>query len=130
MAAGGVPGRAEIDETQEQRREELAGRLNDTRPGSYVLWQPPGGELPKGEPDDSEWVRRIVLTASKLASGRSGEARLPARLMLGKIKDEGGYASVTGALGRHWTEISGRLQGSFYLDSRGLNRFTLSPGDV
>src|SRR4051812_35433549 len=90
----------EIDEAQQTRRDELGQRLNDTRPGAYVLWQPPGGDLPDGEPDDSEWVRRIVLTASKLASGRGGEARLPARLMLGKIKDEGGYASVTGALGR------------------------------
>jgi hypothetical protein len=44
--------------------------------------------------------------------------------MLGKVRDEGGYASVTGGLGRHWTVIAQRLQGSFYLDSRGLNRFT------
>jgi hypothetical protein len=69
-------------------------------------------------------VRRIVLAASKLASGRGGEARLPVKLALGKVRDEGGYASVTGGLGRYWTDISTRLQGSFYLDSRGLNRFT------
>jgi hypothetical protein len=69
-------------------------------------------------------VRRVVLTASKLASGRSGEVRLPVRLALGKVRQEGGHASVTGGLGRHWTEISSRLDGSFYLDSRGLNRFT------
>ena len=114
----------ELDETQQRRRDELAERLDSTRPGSYVLWQPPGATLPDGEPGESEWVRRIVLTASKLASGRVGEARLPAKLMLGKMRDEGGYASVTGALGRHWTNISNRLSGSFYLDSRGLNRFT------
>ena len=114
----------ETDEATRIRREELAQRLDATRPGSYLLWQPPRAELPDGEPYESEWVRRVVLTASKLASGRVGEARLPAKLMLGKLRDEGGYASVTGALGRHWTEISGRLQGSFYLDSRGLNRFT------
>jgi hypothetical protein len=114
----------DIDQAQQQRRDELAHRLDSTRPGSYVLWQPPGATLPDGEPDESEWVRRVVLTASKLASGRVGEARLPAKLMLGKLRDEGGYASVTGALGRHWTSISNRLQGSFYLDSRGLTRFT------
>jgi hypothetical protein len=50
--------------------------------------------------------------------------RLPVRLALGKVRQEGGHASVTGGLGRHWTDISGRLEGSFYLDSRGLNRFT------
>jgi hypothetical protein len=114
----------ELDDAQQQRRDELAQRLDSTRPGSYVLWQPPGATLPDGEPYESEWVRRVVLTASKLASGRVGEARLPAKLLLGKMRDEGGYASVTGALGRHWTNISQRLAGSFYLDSRGLNRFT------
>jgi hypothetical protein len=45
-------------------------------------------------------------------------------MALGKVREEGGHASVTGGLGRHWTEISGRLNGSYYLDSRGLNRFT------
>jgi hypothetical protein len=89
-----------------------------------MLWAPPGGELPSEEPELSEWVRRAVLGASRLASGRTGEVRLPVKLMLGKIRDEGGYASVTGGLGRHWTVIAQRLQGSFYLDSRALNRFT------
>ncbi|HEY7465255.1 MAG TPA: hypothetical protein VIB47_01025 [Dehalococcoidia bacterium] len=107
-----------------QRCDDLSSRLNETRPGSYLLWQPPGGQLPGGEPEESEWVRRVVLTASKLASGRSGEVRLPVRLALGKVRQEGGHASVTGGLGRYWTEISSRLDGSFYLDSRGLNRFT------
>jgi hypothetical protein len=65
-----------------------------------------------------------VLAASKLASGRGGEVRLPVRLALGKVREEGGHASVTGGLGRHWTDISERLNGSFFLDSRGLHRFT------
>jgi hypothetical protein len=107
-----------------RRCDELAARLDESRPGSYLLWQPPGADLPDGEPEESEWVRRVVLAASKLASGRGGEVRLPVRLALGKVRQEGGHASVTGGLGRHWTEISDRLDGSFYLDSRGLNRFT------
>jgi hypothetical protein len=115
-----------FEASQEWRRRtaELAKRLDDSRPGSYLLWVPPGGELPDGEPDESEWVRRIVLAASKLASGRVGEARLPVRLALGKVRDEGGYASVTGGLGRHWTSIAEKLSGSYFLDSRGLKRFT------
>lgn len=108
-----------------ERTGELEARLDGARPGSYLLWVPPGGELPQGEPEESEWVRRVVLAASRLASGRSGEARLPVKLGLGKVRDEGGYASVTGGLGRHWSDISQRLEGSYYLDSRGLNRFTL-----
>ena len=114
----------EAPEEWRQRCEELSARLDQTRPGAYLLWQPPGGDLPDGEPEESEWVRRVVLTASKLASGRGGEVRLPVRLALGKVRQEGGHASVTGGLGRHWTDISTRLDGSFYLDSRGLNRFT------
>jgi hypothetical protein len=114
----------EGDDVWRERCAELEERLDDTRPGSYLLWQPKGGSLPDGEPEESEWVRRVVLTASKLASGRGGEVRLPVRLGLGKVRDEGGYASVTGGLGRHWPDISQRLQGSVYLDSRGLNRFT------
>jgi len=131
-AAGSEDGRVavvvaelcEADEAWRQRVAELEQRLDQSRPGSYLLWVPPGAELPAEEPAESEWVRRIVLAASKLASGRSGEARLPVKLALGKVRDEGGYASVTGGLGRYWTDISTRLQGSFYLDSRGLNRFT------
>ena len=114
----------ESDDAWRERCAELEARLDDTRPGAYLLWVPKGGALPDGEPDESEWVRRVVLTASKLASGRGGEVRLPVRLGLGKVRDEGGYASVTGGLGRHWPDISQRLEGSYYLDSRGLNRFT------
>lgn len=114
----------EPDDAWLQRCAELEARLDDTRPGAYLLWQPPGGSLPDGEPEESEWARRVVLTASKLASGRDGEVRLPVRMGIGKVRDEGGYASVTGGLGRHWPDISHRLTGSFYLDSRGLNRFT------
>ncbi|HLF71839.1 MAG TPA: hypothetical protein VI759_06780 [Dehalococcoidia bacterium] len=115
---------SEGDAAWDERRAALCSRLDEARPGAYLLWVPPGADLPEGEPDESEWVRRVVLAASKIASGRSTEVRLPVRLMLGKVREEGGYASVTGGLGRHWTDISSRTNGSFYLDSRGLNRFT------
>lgn len=102
----------------------LEARLDAAHPGSYLLWVPPAAELPADEPRESEWTDRVVQTAARLASGRSGEVRLPVRLALGKVRDEGGYASVTGGLGRYWTDISGRLQGSYFLDSRGLHRLT------
>jgi hypothetical protein len=114
----------EADEGWLARCAELEERLDQTRPGSYLLWVPPGGRLPDGEPDESEWVRRIVLGASKLASGRNGEARLPVKMAIGKVREEGGYASVTGGLARHWPDISHRLTGSYYLDSRGIHRLS------
>jgi hypothetical protein len=108
----------------EERRRELEARLDETRPGSYLLWVPPGGALPEGEPDESEWVRRVVLAASKLASGRAGEVRLPVKLTLAKVRDEGGYASVTGGLARYWTTVTEKVDGTYYLDSSRLCRLT------
>src|SRR5947207_2894534 len=47
----------------EERVRELEQRLDGARPGSYLLWVPPGGVLPEEEPGESEWVRRTVIGA-------------------------------------------------------------------
>jgi hypothetical protein len=114
----------ETDEPWQERRATLEQRLDETRPGSYLLWVPPGASLPAEEPEESEWVRRVVLGASKLASGRDGEVRLPAKLVLAKTRDEGGYASVLGGLSRHWTKITDLVNGTFYVDSKSITRLT------
>jgi hypothetical protein len=108
----------------EERCRELEQRLDEARPGSYLLWVPPGGKLPAEEPDESEWVRRVVLAASRLASGRKGEVRLPVKMVLAKVRDEGGYANVIGGLSRYWTTVTEKVDGTFYLDSQGLKRLT------
>ncbi len=126
------PGRVDIvcqhlsegHERWDERRAAIEQRLDGSRPGSYLLWVPPGARLPEQEPDESEWVRLVVLGASKLASGRKGEARLPVKLTLAKMRDEGGYASVVGGLSRHWTNITDHVRGTFYVDSRSLYRLT------
>jgi hypothetical protein len=59
-----------------------------------------------------------------LASGRTGEIRLVSKLTLAKIRDEGGYANVAGGLGRHWTAITDRVNGTFYVDSTQIKRLT------
>jgi hypothetical protein len=110
----------------EERCRELEARLDETRPGSYLLWVPPGGRLPGEEPEESEWVRRVVLGASRLASGRKGEARLTVKMVLAKVRDEGGYANVLGGLARHWTTVTAKVNGTFYVDSQGLKRLTRS----
>ncbi len=107
-----------------ERRHQLEVRLDGARPGSFLLWVPPGGRLPAEEPDESEWVRRVVLAASRLASGRKGETRLPVKMVLAKIRDEGGYANVLGGLSRHWTTVTEKVNGTFYLDSKALTRLT------
>lgn len=108
----------------DERRAELESRLDEGRPGSYVLWVPPGGKLPGEEPEESEWVRRVILAASRLASGRKGEARLPVKMVLAKVRDEGGYANVVGGLARHWTTVTAKVNGTFYVDSGPLKRLT------
>ncbi|HXH22864.1 MAG TPA: hypothetical protein VNN10_12630 [Dehalococcoidia bacterium] len=115
---------SEASEAWERRCRELEARLDEARPGSYLLWVPPGARLPAEEPEESEWVRRVVLGASRLASGRKGEARLPVKMVLAKVRDEGGYANVIGGLGRHWTTVTEKVNGTFYLDSRNLHRLT------
>jgi hypothetical protein len=115
---------SEAPEAWDARCRELEGRLDESRPGSYLLWVPPGGTLPAEEPEESEWVRRVVLAASRLASGRKGEARLPLKMVLAKVRDEGGYANVLGGLSRHWTIVTEKVNGTFYLDSKGLKRLT------
>src|SRR3989304_3939282 len=62
-----------------ERRAVLEQRLDESRPGTYLLWAPPGGVLPADEPEQSEWVGRGVLAAARPASGRKGGARLPAQ---------------------------------------------------
>lgn len=128
-AAGGSIGivadhLAEPNEAWDARRHELEVRLDGARPGSYILWAPPGGKLPTEEPDESEWVRRVVLGASRLASGRKGEARFPVKMMLAKVRDEGGYANVLGGLSRHWTTVTQKVNGTYYVDSTALKRLT------
>jgi hypothetical protein len=114
----------EPDTATDERAGALQTRLDEARPGSYLLWVPPGGRLPAEEPDESEWVRRVVLAASRLASGRKGEVRLPVKMVLAKVRDEGGYANVLGGLGRHWTTVTDKVNGTFYLDSQPLKRLT------
>src|SRR3970282_825860 len=37
---------SEPDDAWLNRCEELSARLDESRPGSYLLWQPPGADLP------------------------------------------------------------------------------------
>lgn len=115
---------SEPSESWDARCRELEARLDEARPGSYLLWTPPGGKLPREEPEESEWVRRVVLAASRLASGRKGEIRVPVKMVLAKVRDEGGYANVIGGLSRYWTTVTEKVNGTYYLDSQALKRLT------
>ena len=90
----------------EQRCRELETRLDETRPGSYVLWVPPGGSCRRTSPTSRSgsgawfWRRRVWRR------GDRARCACRSRWCWRKVRDEGGYANVVGGLSRHWTAIT------------------------
>ena len=110
---------APADEAREMMVERLSGGLVR---GPHLLWVPPAAAVPTGEPDASDFVQRVQQAAGPLQPGARGEVMLPVQLQLAKIRDEGGYASVTGALSRWWTLITERVDGTFYVNANRMRR--------
>jgi len=112
------------DPAWEARRGALEERLSSEVRGAVLLWVPPGGRLPSGEPWESDFVLRFKVVASPLPPGGRGEMELPVELRLAKTGDEGAFVSVVGGLSHHWTTISEGVQGAYYMDSTKLHRLT------
>lgn len=110
---------AAADEAREMMEERLSGGLVR---GPHLLWVPPGAVVPSREPDASDFVQRVQQAAGPLQPGDRGEVMLPVELQLGKIRDEGGYAQVTGVLSRWWTLITERVDGTFYVNANRMRR--------
>ncbi|HXF52372.1 MAG TPA: hypothetical protein VNM43_11905 [Dehalococcoidia bacterium] len=115
----------EEDDDWIARREEMAERIRASLRGSYLLWMPPGADLPSEEPAATDFVRRVSVAGAPLAPGARLEVELPARVRLAKTREEGGYASVVGGLGRYWTAITERVSGTFVLDTTAIKRAPL-----
>ena len=98
--------------------------------GGYVLWVPPGGELPADEPQRSELRLRVSNGLKGLAPGERRELRLPVRLYLAKIQDSGAYVSVSGGLSSVWTDMSTGVEGAFHLDSLAIHRLPEEQAEV
>lgn len=115
----------EEDPGWNERQMEMAERVRASLRGPYLLWMPPGADLPSEEPAATDFVRRISVAGAPLAPGARTEVELPAKVRLAKTRDEGGYASVVGGLGRYWTAITERLSGTFLLDTTAIKRAPL-----
>lgn len=108
--------------------ESLAGLIEDElgatpmAGGSYVIWVPPGGELPDVEPRQSELRLAIARGLMGLGQGERREVRLPVSLMLAKVDVDGAYVSVSGPLASEWTTLSEGIGGAYHLDGRVLRR--------
>jgi hypothetical protein len=114
---------AETDAAAEDARQMMEERLSGGLVrGPHVLWVPPSAAVPSEEPDASDFVQRVQQAAAPLQPGGRGEVALPVQLQLGKLRDEGGYASVTGALSRWWTLITERVDGTFYVNANRMRR--------
>ncbi len=90
--------------------------------GAYVLWAPPGADLPGDEPALSAFALRVRETAERLAPGERGEVEFPVVLTLRKLEDDGGYINVLGGMSHLWAEFTGRVSGVYRLDSLAVHR--------
>lgn len=90
--------------------------------GPYIIWVPPRGAVPADEPKASDFVMRVQLAAAPMLPGSRNEIDLPVKIQLAKMREEGGYASVIGGLGRFWTLITERVTGTFHVNSAALRR--------
>lgn len=106
--------------------EQLAGALEN---GSYVLWLPPGAELPLEEPDRSDFVFRLKMRAAGLQAGESIELKIPVPIAVQKQDAEGSYAQVVGGLSPIWSWFTERIRGVYNVDARALTRLPEAPDE-
>ena len=115
----------EEEATWEERLRSLAERLDATgTEGSFLLWVPPRADVPAEEPKASDFVLRVQMAATPLPPGGRTEVTFPVTIKMGKMRDEGGYASVVGGLSRWWTRITENVQGTYHVDSSALHRLS------
>ena len=91
-------------------------------PAPVAVWTPAGAELPAGEPAASEFVEHVRQAATRLGPQERSHVRLPVTLFLRKTAETGSVVSATGGLNPHWARFTGRVNGSFDLDSTRLHR--------
>jgi hypothetical protein len=113
----------ESDPAAEEARALMEERLSaGLVRGPFLLWVPPRASVPVDEPSASDFVQRVQQAAAPLQSGTRAEVTLPVPVQLAKMRDEGGYASVIGGLGRWWTLITERVNGTFHVNSSRIRR--------
>ena len=111
------------DAAAEDARIAMEERLSEGNVrGPFLLWVPPRASVPAEEPAASDFVMRAQMACAPMQAGARNEIDLPVNVQLAKMRDEGGYASVIGGLGRFWTMITERLNGTFHLNSSAIHR--------
>jgi len=113
----------ESDAPAEDARQLMEERLTagNVR-GPYVVWVPPHASVPSQEPAASDFVMRTQLAAAPMQPGTRNEINLPVKIQIAKLRDEGGYANVSGGLSRFWTQITERVDGTFSVNAMRIRR--------
>jgi hypothetical protein len=106
----------------------LEARIGGSLTGGFILWAPPGAELPAREPTRSDFITRVEAVAADLGPGARAEVRFPITLYLRKSDEEGGYLTARGGLAPHWARFTGRVFGHYQLDSTELHRLPAADG--
>ncbi|HEY8490016.1 MAG TPA: hypothetical protein VIO14_03390 [Dehalococcoidia bacterium] len=111
-----------------EHRRRLQDQLAASLEGGYVLWLPPGADLPQDEVDAADFVRRVERDARALAPGQRRAVSFPVTLGLRQVEDGGAYMNVVGGLARHWARFTDQIWGVYQLDSSALHR--IPEGDL
>jgi hypothetical protein len=104
----------------EQRRSSLEAALAPTLSQPAAIWAPYGAELPS-EPQDINNLAEAARLA--IASGEeAGEIHIPVTIYLRKTADDGSVLTALGGFAQHWAQFTGRVPGSFQLNSEEVHR--------
>ena len=107
-------------------RHELEEEISKGLAGAFVLWLPPGADIPAGTEYAGGFVQQVRQAALALEPGQRGQLSLPVKLHLRKSSDQGSLMSVVGGLDPYWVSMSNPMRGSFDLDSTAIHRLTES----
>lgn len=110
------------DAAWERQRALLEELISEDLPARIALWVPSGADLPREEPDVSEFIAAVKQSALKLGPHERSYVPLPIELRMRKSQETGGVVSVTGGLNPHWAKFTERVRGSYDLDSTELHR--------
>jgi len=105
-----------------QRSEQLEAALSEGLPGRYALWVPGGADIPREEPQLSEFIDIVRRAALRLGPHERSYAPIPVKLRLRKVNDEGGVVTASGGLNSYWARFTEHVTGTYDLDSRRLHR--------
>jgi len=106
----------------ESYRYELEEEISKGLTGAFVLWLPPGADIPAGAEYAGGFVEQVRQAALALEPGQRGQLSLPVKLHLRKSSDQGSLMSVVGGLDPYWVSMSEPMKGSFDLDSTAIHR--------